>query len=275
MKKLVSVQDISCYGQCSLTVALPVLSAYGIETAILPSGILSTHTASCFSRFTYHDLTDEMPAIVKHWIEENIKFDAIYTGYIGDARQFELIKEMKTLLNDGGQLIVDPAMADHGKLYPALDESIVEGMKGIVREADIIMPNLTEACFLINREYQDSFSEEEITDIIKALADMGPKLVILTGVSYEPSKIGAVAYNKETGVTTKYFADKQETSYHGTGDIFSSILIADILNGVSLEDTLKDACEFIVDAIKATVGDDTHPYGVKFEQVLAKRMGII
>ena len=124
--KIVSLQDISCYGQCSLTVSLPVLSAYGIETAILPSGILSTHTGG-FKNFTVHDLTDEMPKIINHWIEEGIKFDAIYTGYIGDARQFEMVQDMKKkLLAEGGKLIVDPAMADHGKLYPALSEDIID-----------------------------------------------------------------------------------------------------------------------------------------------------
>ena len=147
-KKIVTVQDISCYGQCSITVALPVLSAFGVETAILPSAILSTHTGG-FTGFTVHDLTEEMPGIVNHWIREGIKFDAIYTGYIGDTRQFDIINDArKTLLNDRGLLIVDPAMADWGKLYSALDETIVEGMKKIVRTADVILPNLTEAAFL-------------------------------------------------------------------------------------------------------------------------------
>ncbi len=270
MKKIVSVQDISCYGQCSLTVALPVLSAYGVETAILPSGILSTHTGG-FTGFTYHDLTEEMPLIVDHWKKENITFDAIYTGYIGDARQFEIIKGMRSMLNEGGLLIVDPAMADHGKLYPALTPDIVEGMKGIVREADLILPNLTEAAFLLDEAYQESYTEEEITAMLKKLADMGPATVILTGVSFEEGKIGAAAYDKATGKITAYQTDKQEKSYHGTGDIFSSVLIADLVNGLSMEETLKDACEFIVDAIQATVDDPSHNYGVKFEKVLASR----
>ena len=137
MSKIVSVQDISCYGQCSLTVALPVLSAYGIETAILPSGILSNHTGTPFSAFTFFDLTEEMVNIVDRWNKENITYDAIYTGYIGDARQFDTIKAMRSLLNEGGKMIVDPAMADHGKLYVALNDEIVAGMRGLVKEADI------------------------------------------------------------------------------------------------------------------------------------------
>ena len=270
MKRIVSVQDISCVGQCSLTVALPVLSAYGIETAILPSGILSTHTGG-FTNFTYHDLTDEMPKIIDHWKQEKLDFDAIYTGYIGDARQFDMILGMKQLLREGGSLIVDPAMADHGKLYPALNEDIVAGMRRIVAAADTILPNLTEAAFLLDQPYKEKLTREEAEQMVKDLAAMGPETVILTGVSYEEGKIGAVAYKKSEDTLTEYFALKQEKSYHGTGDIFSSVIIANLLNGVSMEDNLKDACEFIVDAIQKTVSDASHPYGVHFEAVLQEK----
>ena len=271
MKKIVSVQDISCYGQCSLTVALPVLSAYGIETAILPSAILSTHTGG-FTGFTVHDLTEEMPKIIKHWEQENIKFDAIYTGYIGDVRQFDMIKDMqKTLLKEGGQLIVDPAMADYGKLYVALNEDIVKGMRSITKAADIVLPNLTEAAFLLDIPYNDAPNETQVQDILKRLTDMGPETAVLTGVSYENGKIGAVAYNRTTNETTSYFATKISRNYHGTGDIFSSVVIANILNGKAMYDSLKDACEFVVKCINNTLGDDTHGYGVKFEEILSGR----
>jgi len=269
-KKIVSVQDISCYGQCSLTVAQPVLSAYGFETAILPSAILSTHTGG-FTGFTVLDLTDEMPKIVNHWRSEKIKFDAIYTGYIGDTRQFALIKEMRDLLNPGGLLICDPAMADHGKLYVALNENIVAGMRELVRESDIIMPNITEACFLLDIPYKEAPTRDEINSMLKDLAAMGPDTVIITGVSYEEGKLGAVAYTKADSKITEYFATRMEKSYHGTGDIFSSVLIANLLDGKTLYDSLADACEFIVECIKETMPDESHVYGVKFEQVLAKR----
>ena len=267
--KIVSVQDISCYGQCSLTVALPVLSARGIETAILPSGILSTHTGG-FTGFTFLDLTEEMTKIVDHWKKEAIRFDAIYTGYIGDARQFDIIRDLRSLLNEGGQLIVDPAMADHGKLYPALDMSIVEGMRGIVREADIILPNLTEAAFLIDEPYKEDYTKKEIDHILKALADMGPEIVILTGVTDGEGRIGAAAYYKATGRTITYYTEKVPAAYHGTGDIFSSLIIADLMNGLDMQETLKDACEFIVKSIRQTMPDPTHGYGVKFEEILAQ-----
>ena len=269
--KIVSVQDISCYGQCSLTVALPVLSAYGIETAILPSGILSTHTGG-FKSFTVHDLTDEMPKIIEKWIEAGIKFDAIYTGYIGDARQFDMVLEMKkTLLNPGGKLIVDPAMADHGKMYAALGPEIVDGMRKIAAAADLILPNLTEAAFLLGEEYKDSYTKPEIEEMLKKLAAMGAECAILTGVSYTPDKLGAVAYTKATGEFTEYFAEYQPKSYHGTGDIFSSVAIAGYMNGEPLEKVLADSCEFIVRCIKKTMPDESHWYGVKFEEVLAER----
>lgn len=267
MKKIVTIQDISCYGQCSITVALPVLSAYGIETAILPSGILSTHTGG-FKDFTFLDLTEEMPKIVEHWQKENIRFDAIYTGYIGDSRQFDIIRDTRKLLNPDGLFIVDPAMADHGKLYGALDESIVDGMRSIVREADITLPNLTEAAFLLDIPYKESYTEPEIDSMLSSLCEMGAKTAVITGVSYEPGKLGAVSLNKETGEKASYFGEWVEKSYHGTGDIFSSVVIANIMRGMSMEASIKDACEFVIKCIRKTMPDADHWYGVKFEDVL-------
>ena len=266
-KKIMTVQDISCYGQCSITVALPILSRYGIETAILPSAVLSTHTSG-FKNFTVLDLTDEMPTIINHWINEGIKFDAIYTGYIGDVRQFDLILDCKDkLLNENGLFIVDPAMADHGKLYPALNDDIIEGMKKICKVADYIIPNITEACFLTNYTYKEAYDDDYINQLIDGLYKLGAKNVILSGVSYEQDKIGAIAYDGNNKVS--YFSQKQAKSYHGTGDIFSSIIVANILNNKSMDDNLKDSVEFIIKCIKQTVNDNDHSYGVKFEEVMA------
>ncbi len=270
MKKIVSVQDISCYGQCSLTVALPILSAYGIETAILPSAILSTHTAG-FTGFTVHDLTDEMPKIIDHWKREGIKFDAIYTGYIGDGRQFDYVLDMKkSLLKDGGELIVDPAMADNGKLYPGLNEDIVRGMRKISEKASLVLPNLTEAAFLLGEEYKESYTKEDIDRMLRALTEMGPKTAVITGVSFEEGLLGAAAYNRETGESTYSFAERQPQNYHGTGDVFSSVAIAEYLEGKPMSEVLDSACKFVVRAIQETIGDSSHNYGVKFEQVLKK-----
>ncbi len=267
--KAVSVQDISCYGQCSLTVALPILSAYGIETAILPSAILSTHTGG-FSGFTCLDLTDEMPKILEHWIREGITFDAIYTGYIGDVRQFDMILgAKKQILKPGGLLIVDPAMADHGKLYPALGQEIVAGMRELVRSADVIFPNMTEAAFLLDIPYEEWHGREQVTEILAKLNEMGPQNAILTGVSFENGRLGAVARCKSIGETIEYFTEKLPKSYHGTGDIFSSVAAASIMNGRGIAPALKSACEFVVSCIKNTADDPAHSYGVKFETVLA------
>ncbi|MCD8371164.1 MAG: pyridoxamine kinase [Clostridiales bacterium] len=270
MKKVVSIQDISCYGQCSLTVALPILSAYGIETAILPSAILSTHTGG-FQGFTSLDLTEEMPRILAHWIREGIRFDAIYTGYIGDARQFELIRKAKnSILTAGGKLMVDPAMADHGKLYGALTPDIVAGMRTLVRDADVILPNLTEAAFLLDVPYEEQYDRNRIMEMLKKLGEMGPETVILTGVSFENGRVGAVAWQKESGVYQECFTERMRRDYHGTGDVFSSVAIANLLNGTDVSVALKRACEFVVESIRNTMPDAEHSYGVKFESVLAK-----
>lgn len=268
--KVLSIQDISCYGQCSLTVALPILSSYGIETVILPSAVLSTHTSG-FKDFTVLDLTDEMPKIIHHWISEGIKFDAIYTGYIGDVRQFEYILECKNkLLKEDGIFFVDPAMADHGKLYPALSLDIVEGMKRICSVADYIIPNITEACFLTNNQYQETYDKEYISKLVNDLKTIGAKNILLTGVGYQDTELGAIFSSELENV--EYFGIKQPISYHGTGDIFSSLLVANIMNENSIYESLKDSVDFVIDCIKETSKDQTHNYGVKFETILYNKI---
>ncbi len=268
-KKVLTIQDISCYGGCSITVALPILSSFGIETSILPSAILSTHTGG-FKGWTNLDLTSEMPKIVDHWIKEGIKFDAIYTGYIGDVRQFDLILKCKEqLLKENGLFIVDPAMADNGKLYPALNESIVEGMKKIVSVADYILPNITEACYLTNNKYEEKLTKDYVTKLLKDCYALGAKNVILTGVSYQEDKLGACGYNGSS--ITELMGPKINKMYHGTGDVFSSVAVACILNNNNMTDIIKTSINFTVNAIKETLDDESHFYGVKFENVLKKR----
>lgn len=269
-KKILTIQDISCYGQCSTTVALPILSAYGIETAILPSAILSTHTSG-FKNFTVLDLTDEMPKIINHWKQENIKFDALYTGYIGDERQFDLILECKkNLLNKNAIFFVDPAMADHGKLYPALNEEIILGMKKISKLADYIIPNVTEAAFLTDTKYEEIYSEEFINLLLYRLKELGAKKIFLTGVCKE-NKLGVIYYDGKNKI--ECYKDLIFPSYHGTGDIFSSLILSGILNNEPIDVLLDKSTQFIVESIKNTLDDNTHSYGVKFEEILKK--GII
>lgn len=267
--KLLTVQDISCYGQCSITVSLPILSAYGIETTILPSAVLSTHTGG-FTDVVFHDLTEEMPKIINHWINEGIRFDAIYIGYIGNIRQFEFLLSYKDkLLKPDGLWIIDPAMADHGRLYKALDTATVNGMKELCRGADCVLPNITEACLLTDTEYRENYDEAYLHTLLKKLIQLGCKTAVLTGV-IRKNLIGAIAYD---GTKPIYIStEKQAVSYHGTGDIFSSVFIANILNKVSLKEALEEAVSFVNQCIKETIGDKTHTYGVKFEQVLKKKM---
>lgn len=267
-KKILTIQDISCYGSCSTTVALPVLASFGVETCILPSAILSTHTAG-FKNFTVLDLTDEMERITAHWQKENIKYDGIYTGYISDSKQFDIILSCKDkLLKKDGLFIVDPAMADHGKLYPALSVEIVEGMKKICGYANYVIPNITEACFLTDTPYQKEQSEEFINELLEKLIKIGAKNVILTSVSCG-NKIGATYYNGKERVTV--LKPTEEKSYHGTGDLFSSLVIAGIMNKKDIKENLEFATDFIIESILATVDDPNHNYAVKYEDVLNKK----
>ena len=266
--KLISVQDISCYGQCSLTVALPILSYYGVETIILPSAILSTHTGG-FSNFTVHDLTNELPKIVSHWISEKIKVDAIYTGYIGSYEQFDIILNMKNkILNKNGLFFVDPACADHGKMYYGLGDDIIKGMRKLCSEVDYILPNITEACFLTDTEYSEDLTDDFIDLLLAKLYMLGCRNVILTGVIRD-NKIGAAYYNGFKKEVVLF--PKEEKSYHGTGDIFSSVVIGNLCNGKSLKEAICNACLFVIDSIKKTKDDLSHNYGVKFEEVLREK----
>ena len=265
-QKILTVQDISCVGQCSLTVALPILSAAGMETCILPSAVLSTHTAG-FSGYTVRDLTEDLPAIAAHWKKENIRFSAIYTGYLGSTEQIADVKGMfDSLLLEGGVTIVDPAMADNGKLYPAFDRAYVEAMKGLAFSADLILPNITEACFLTGTEYRENYDEEYITALLDRLTAAGAKTVVLTGVGYAAGRTGVVV--RENGVTRYYEHKKIAKGCHGTGDVYASAFVGALLNGLNAYDAAVLAADYTVRCIEVTQGDPEHWYGVKFELLL-------
>lgn len=272
-KRILTIQDISCVGQCSLTVALPILSACGMETAILPSAILSTHTAG-FSGYTVRDLTDDMPSICDHWVKENIKFDAIYTGYLGSTKQIDYVKDIiKRTSKDGAVTVIDPAMADNGKLYPAFDNEYVEAMKKLCSNADILLPNLTEACFLTDKEYKESYDSEYIEDILNGLEAMGAKTIVLTGISYTMDKTGIIV--RENGKTDYYEHNKIAKGSHGTGDVYASAFTGALLNGKSVYESAKIAADYTVECILATQGDADHWYGVKFEAVIDKLIAML
>ena len=184
-KKILTVQDISCVGQCSLTVAQPIISACGVETCILPSAVLSNHTGAGFHGFTFRDLTEDIPEICSQWEKEGIRFDAVYTGYLGSVAQIALVREiMDRLLLPGGLKIVDPAMADNGSLYQGFDQPFVQKMAELCGKADIILPNLTEACFMTGMEYtSDVQTEDYVRELLSRLAALGARKVILKGIS--------------------------------------------------------------------------------------------
>ena len=265
-KRILTIQDISCVGQCSLTVALPILSACGLETAILPSAVLSTHTAG-FKGFTFRDLADDMPAIKNHWVQENIKFKAIYTGYLGSAKQVDYVLDIVKDTLDG-TFFVDPAMADNGKLYPGFDSDYVKAMVKLCINADYVIPNITEACFLTGVEYKEVYNKAYIDLLIKSMQDIGCKNIILTGVSYAEGKTGVVVV--ENGEYSYYEHEKLPNSCHGTGDIYASALVGAYMHGNSAYNSAKIAADYTVECIKATASEKDHWYGAKFEPVLGK-----
>ena len=265
-QKILTVQDISCVGQCSLTVALPILSATGHETAILPSAVLSTHTGG-FTGYTFRDLTDDMPAIAAHWKKENIRFDAVYTGYLGSARQIAYVKDIfDTLCAEGATTFVDPAMADNGKLYYGFDDAFVQEMKSLCAAADIILPNITEACFITGTPYKDVYDEAYIDALLKALSEIGAKTVILTGVGFTPDTTGVMVY--ENGKARHYRHKKLPKGSHGTGDVYASAFVGAYLRGKDAYEAAGIAAEYTLRCIENTVDDPDHWYGVKFEPVL-------
>ncbi len=276
MKRILTIQDISCVGKCSLTVALPIISALGIETAIIPTAVLSTHTM--FNGYTFKDLTDEILPITKHWKKENIGFDSIYTGYLGSIQQIDIISnlfdEFKT---DDNFILVDPAMADNGKLYPGFDETFAKTMGKLCAKADIIVPNLTEASFMIDMEYKEDYDEEYVKETLKKLAELGSKISILTGIGFKEGSTGVMGYDRISNEFFYYEHEEIDTSYHGTGDIFSSTLVGAISNNLTWQEAIPIAADYTARCIELTVNDPRgREYGVNFEQAipyLLKRMG--
>ena len=265
MKRVLTIQDISCLGKCSLTVALPLISAMGSEAVILPTAVLSTHTM--FKGFTCKDLEDQIRPIADHWKKEGVTFDAIYTGYLGSVAQIEYVKDMFNTLGKKDLVrIVDPAMADNGKLYPAFDDEFVQQMKTLVYTADIILPNITEACFLTDTEYREDYDEEYINELLRRLTENGAKTVILTGVSFNDSTTGVVVYGN--GSKKYYEHRKISKNSHGTGDVYASAFVGAYMCGKKSYDAAVIAADYTVKCIENTVDDSEHWYGVKFEPVL-------
>ena len=272
-RRLLTIQDISCFGQCSLTVALPIISACGHETCILPSAVLSTHTGG-FTGFTFRDLSEDIPAIENHWVKEGIRFEAVYTGYLGSTSQIDrVLSVMDHTLTEGGLRIVDPAMADNGKLYYGFDDAYVAAMRRLVATADIVLPNITEACFLCGVPYRADVDEAFIAELMNGLHALGAKTVVMTSVSFSPDKTGVMI--SEMGVQSYYSHRRLTEGCHGTGDVFASAFVGALMKDLDAYTAAKIAADYVLLCMENTRGDASHVYGVKFEPMLGTLMDMI
>ena len=268
-KRVLAVHDLSCVGRCSLTVALPILSAAGLEASALPTAVLSTHTVG-FTGMTFRDLTQDLPAIFAHWKTLDLAFDAIYTGYLGSAEQVALVEQLfDAFRGEQTKIIVDPVMGDHGKLYPGMSEKMPQLMKTLCQKADVIVPNQTEAALMLGRPYLETPDKAEVDDLMQALREMTQASVVLTGISPEEGKLGAAVYDRETGQTACPAAPHMPGSYHGTGDVYASALPGAYLAGKPLVQAAQIAADFTQQSIVETLplGLETR-YGVCFERAL-------
>lgn len=271
MKKVVTIQDISCFGKCSLTVALPVISAMGIETAVIPTAVLSTHTGG-FTGYTFHDLTNDIPDIAAHWKSLGLRFNAIYTGYLGSKEQVRIVSDFfDDFGTDDNFIVVDPAMADGGKLYAGFTDDFVTEMKKLCTKADYIIPNMTEAALLLGVPYTEDYDRAYVEDILKNLAALGCPAPVLTGVHFDSEKQGAAAYDSRTGEFFYSFRDNVDRTIHGTGDIFSSVFTGAVTLGMPLQKAIDIAVNYTADCIEASMDcfDDVW-YGSCFELCLGK-----
>ena len=268
-KRVLTIQDISCVGQCSLTVAMPILSACGHETCILPSAVLSTHTAG-FTGWTFTDLTEDMPAIKNHWNKEGLKFDCIYTGYLGSKKQIDYVVNIfSAVKKENGTLVVDPAMADNGNLYYGFDMAFVKEMAKLCATADYVLPNITEACFMTGVEYKEVYDRAYIDELLSALKKLGCKNIVLTGVSYSSDKTGVVVYENDT--YNYYEHDRLPKGCHGTGDIYASAFVGAYLKNNDAFKSAKIAADYAYECIRFTQANyPEHTYGCAFEPNLKK-----
>ncbi len=267
MKRIATMQDISCIGKCSLTVALPIISSMGIETSVIPTAVLSTHTM--FKDFTFHDLTNEIEPIFNHWKKEGFGFDALYTGYLGSFEQLDLAKEFFNSFGKNTLKLVDPCMADNGKLYPGFTREFARAMKDVCAVADIICPNLTEASFILDIPYTTDYDEAYVKDILQQLTALGCNKAVLTGISLEEGMLGAYAYDKENDKYYYYQNEEEPKHFHGTGDIWASTLCGSLTRGKSFEEAIKVACDYVKECIRLTLLEENHnEYGVNFEEAI-------
>ena len=269
-KRVLAIHDISCFGKCSLTVALPIISSAGIECTVMPTAVLSTHTGG-FTGFTYRDLTEDLLPILDHWKTLDIRFDAIYTGFLGSFEQIDIVLDIiKELKGKDTVVAVDPVMADNGELYKIFDPSFPMGMKKLCGKADVILPNITEASLMLEEGYHEGpYDMEYIMDMLRKLGSIGADKVVLTGVHFDDAELGAASYDVNTDNIDICLRDRIPGYYHGTGDVFGSAVVSALVNGYDLGEAAKKAVNFTADSIKRThsAGTDIR-FGVDFESGL-------
>lgn len=270
MKRVLTIQDISCLGKCSLTIALPVISALGSETVILPTAVLSTHTM--FTHFTCKDLSDQIAPIAAHWKEEGVTFDAIYTGYLGTVEQIEQIQELiRVFKGQNTTVVIDPVMADNGRLYPAFNMDYVKKNAELCALADIIVPNITEAAFMTGMAYREHYDQGYIRELLARLNELGAGISVLTGVSLAEGKTGVMGYERASGEYYVYQNQRIDAAYHGTGDLFSSTCVGELMKGKDWRDAMRIAADYTAHTIDVTLQNPQKPwYGVDFEATLPK-----
>ena len=267
MKRILTIQDISCLGKCSITIALPVISALGTECVILPTAVLSNHTL--FKSFTCKDLSDQIEPICEKWMDEDVKFDGVYTGYLGTIEQIEMMKGIFRTFGKDGIVFVDPVMADNGKLYPAFDMDYAMKNAELCAEADIIVPNITEASIMTGMEYKEEYDESYVKELLDRVSKLGAKISVLTGVSLSEGKTGVMGYDKEKDEVYVYQNDKVGAMFHGTGDLFSSTAVGAMMGGKDWKDAMRIAADYTAHTIAVTLEDPKKPwYGVDFEATI-------
>ena len=261
-----AIHDLSAFGRCALTVVIPVLSAMGIQVIPLPTALLSTHTGG-FDGFSFLDLTDEMEKISAHWDELDLRFSSVYSGFLGSEKQIDtVIRFIDRFKTDDTLVLIDPVMGDNGVPYSTITRGIRDKMKLLARYADILTPNMTEACFLLDLPAETEFTE----DMLHRLSDFGPDKVVITGID-NGEFITTASYDTQSGETVLYNRKPINKHYPGTGDIFASVLLGSMMSGMNLTDSSKFASDFVYDVIADTVKyNQPERNGVMLEKNLCK-----
>lgn len=269
VKRVAAIHDLSGFGRASLTVVIPIISSMNHQVCPMPTAVLSTHTGG-FKDYSFVDLTDSMVAFAEHWKKLNLDFDCIYSGFLGSVKQIDILdKFIDDMKRDYTLTVIDPVLGDNGKLYDTMNEEMVKKMRVLIKKADIITPNYTEAVLLLGEEYSQEISEDKIKDWLKRLSDMGPKIVIITSVPHKNNMTDVIAYNREDGRFWKVSCVYIPAHFPGTGDMFTSVIVGSMLKGDSLPMALDRGVQFITAAIRASYGF-VYPQreGVLLEKVL-------